>query len=367
MLDRPAPITRGSDSGLTRRTHRTPRTRAFTLVELLVVISIIALLISILLPSLRSARDQAKSLKCLAHARGLGQAGLAFAQEHAGRMQLAASATGVKAADPDHQRFAYSPEGELLAWPAALAQAAGMGGFESNWKWGVRAASFAAAYAKKDKLNRNFELAACPADRVQLATPVWPMGAGDGMLQGTGDPNDPVPVADGVGYWGLLSYGINEDIVGAKTYDTKPPPVFRYSANGVPQIGEQSAGAGERLNGNMDRIFDPATVLLFVDAGPNSEDQALSLQFSIANQAGLANLITSARCAGPLLKDFNWQWFRRIPTNRHPKGRVNVLFADYHGEPVQPVEYQTHRVAGEQIAISHNKVVRVSPYTPFPR
>jgi hypothetical protein len=43
------------------------------------------------------------------------------------------------------------------------------------------------------------------------------------------------------------------------------------------------------------------------------------------------------------------------------------LFADYHGEPVQPTEYLLHRVAGEKIAIKHNKTVRVSPYAPFPR
>ncbi|HRX85537.1 MAG TPA: prepilin-type N-terminal cleavage/methylation domain-containing protein [Phycisphaerae bacterium] len=340
---------------------------AFTLIELLVVVSIIALLISILLPSLRSAREQAKTVKCLVHARGLGQASLAFAQEHDGRMQLAAGEVGVNAADPDRSRFAYDAEGELLAWPTALAQAAGMSGFEANWRWGVRAASFADADAKRDKISDQFELAGCPADRVQLATPVWPMGTGTGMLQGTGDPDDPVPAGAGVGYWGLLSYGINEDIVGAKTYEDKPPPVFRYSASGTAQIGEQSSGAGDRLVGNMDRIYDPSTVLLFVDAGPNSENEALAGQFTIANQAGLANLVTSARCAGPLLKDFEWQWFKRIPTRRHPKGRVNVLFADYHGEPVQPVEFQMHRVAGDEIAIRHNKVVRVSPYPPFAR
>ncbi len=70
---------------------QTPRPRhpGFTLVELLVVVSIIAMLVSILLPSLGRAKDAAKAVVCLNNQRVLGIALRYYAHDRNGRLPSA--------------------------------------------------------------------------------------------------------------------------------------------------------------------------------------------------------------------------------------------------------------------------------------
>jgi len=98
-------------------------------------------------------------------------------------------------------------------------------------------------------------------------------------------------------------------------------------------------------------------VLLLADAGPSTVSEAES------GGQGYANLFISAQAAGPYLGDFQLRWRKRMAEKRHPGGRVAVLFSDFHGQSVRPVEFYSD-ASIKKLPIRYGPRVRVSPYPP---
>lgn len=81
----------------------------FSLVELLIVLGIIVLLVSILLPAIGRAREQAKRVQCLSNMRQLTVAWLTYANDHKGR--ICGSETQAGIGDTPNS-WLYAPPGQ---------------------------------------------------------------------------------------------------------------------------------------------------------------------------------------------------------------------------------------------------------------
>src|ERR1700709_155012 len=93
-------VAKGSSLNV-RNTRPARGAQGFTLVELLVVIGIIALLISILLPSLAKAREQGNAIKCASNLRQIGQAFVMYANNNKGGLPFTSWNDGTKLSQED--------------------------------------------------------------------------------------------------------------------------------------------------------------------------------------------------------------------------------------------------------------------------
>jgi prepilin-type processing-associated H-X9-DG protein/prepilin-type N-terminal cleavage/methylation domain-containing protein len=305
-----------------RRTFRAAAP-AFTLVELLVVIGIIAVLVAILLPAIQGARRQARLVQCGSNLRSLLQACQMHAHEHKGFLPLAGRITvspagGVLVAaqslptrvnDIQRKRYTYviSPAGPSIVYfapfPAALAPYLGVTDLPDTWD------DLDPALNRREGVWRRFM---CPDTDAYEKAKLKPdpkdtnfVGQGMMMVGSAGD--------QWIYAWATNSdYALNEGVLGFN-YDR------RYAPN--------------RLAGNLAQVARSSEVALFTDAVPRKSPVIAEMS------EGWICWSPSLDGTGPATLGDAWDNTGRAESSenfdlfRHSK-RMNVGFLDGHVETV---------------------------------
>ncbi len=334
------------------------RRKAFTLVELLVVIGIIAILIGLLLPSLQRARAQAQLIQCQSNIRQIIAAQFLFAQDHQGYIPTCSDQHWALEADTmPPTKFNYrastpnvnTPNIDyvVLDWASALLPYLGQGNAgQSNNNF--------LNFANSQQQSKVFQ---CPSD-LWLTDTVPGYALINNVISTTMAPGAISPYQP-------ISYGINADI----TMVTDSSGVPRFTPNTTPQISiyagptvkSGTAYLGQPLNCRLSRVYKSAETLLVADCGTRPYNGATPitglgldendcLYYTTDTAAQIPNPIPPVAGQGPggrmsniayAAKSYAWLGNRiplaKCPNNpskvdRHKGGLMNIGFCDGHVE-----------------------------------
>jgi prepilin-type N-terminal cleavage/methylation domain-containing protein/prepilin-type processing-associated H-X9-DG protein len=283
-----------TDSTQAVRARAGSQRHGFTLVELLVVIGIIALLISILLPALNRAREQANLVKCASNLRQIGMAFTMHATEHKNHVPTTGwihspfngSPQGLR--DAARVKYMYYSEGGVqrpLPMPAALATYMGQQ---------IRTDSAV-------NLREDMDTGPCRE--------MWtcPTQAREGMIRGN-------MLSDQGGWnapWIWSSYIFNEE------------------PTGFAQYGEYHRGRG-----NMNRMKMTSDVMMVGDGKPRGGDLGWLVIYALQNGTTLDEAFSGI--ANPDRASMNIPFSgagerTNFDFRRH-NNRMNIVFMDGHAE-----------------------------------
>jgi prepilin-type N-terminal cleavage/methylation domain-containing protein/prepilin-type processing-associated H-X9-DG protein len=259
---------------------------AFSLIELMVVIGIIAILIALLLPALMRARMAAKSVVCQSNLRQIHQAAIARSIEHGGYMQVAGSMNGLLGVTPqalddtDEKRYTYFEDAGVRR-PAPL-QAA-LAPYLGNRNVRLDSAANMVTDLDQGVVRKVFS---CPSQE-ELQPGV--------MIGGLNEP--------WVGPEIPTSYAYNEGLLG---FD---------------------AGSTQRLRGNLAKARPSSEIVFMTDGVPRSEGVPYIAWFPFAQ-----GRCTLADCYSNAQGSYGAGMSSQFDLLRHPRYRINVSFVDGHIE-----------------------------------